>query len=265
MAQQEVRDFYESTGWEYVGEVSQDALINENLTHVASEYVSKVRLRIRENIGSGKAILDVGSGPIQYPEYLAYSDNFETRVCVDLSKKALEIAKKRIGEKGRTVEGDFLKLPQFPEAPFDGAALINVLYHVEKSNQNLLVRKILDNLNQGSRLVVVYSDAGTLSARLTGASLRMKRLVKGIWEEGNSSKNENPIYFYRHRSQFWRQFEDVSRIEIRAWRTFSPPLEKLFFKKMFFGRYFLRILYKLEKINFWAKIAEYQLIVITKK
>ena len=32
-----------------------------------------------------------------YPEYLTYSANFKKRYCVDLSKKALDVAKKNWG------------------------------------------------------------------------------------------------------------------------------------------------------------------------
>ena len=73
MKKETVEDFYNNTGWKLEGENTRDAIINENLTPVAAEYVSKVRLRILENLGGGKNLLDIGCGPIQYPEYAEYS------------------------------------------------------------------------------------------------------------------------------------------------------------------------------------------------
>jgi ubiquinone/menaquinone biosynthesis C-methylase UbiE len=94
-----------------------------------------VRLRILENLGGGKNLLDIGCGPIQYREYAGYSKNFELRVCNDLSQEALKIARSKIGVHGKYIVGDYLAMSSLREAPFDGAAFINVLYHVEKVSQ----------------------------------------------------------------------------------------------------------------------------------
>ena len=77
----DVEHFYNNQGWERVGNDTHDAIINENLTSVASKYVNRVRNRISEKLGSGEVLLDVGSGPIQYPEYVEFSRNFTTRIC----------------------------------------------------------------------------------------------------------------------------------------------------------------------------------------
>ena len=53
MAKQSVKDFYDNEGWKYAGANSRDAIINENLTEIASKYVHSVRLRIFNAIGSG--------------------------------------------------------------------------------------------------------------------------------------------------------------------------------------------------------------------
>ena len=225
MPQFSVKDFYDNEGWEFSNSNSHDALINENLTEVASSYVSKVRLRVREQLGFGENLLDIGCGPIQYAEYAAYSESFKLRVCVDLSKNALKIAEQRIGPKGRYIVGDYLTLPPLDFAPYDGATLINVLYHVEKDLQSTLVKKVLSELNPGKKLVIVYSNTYTLSAALTKKAVDIKHLLLRIFTKQNARDLENPIYFYRHSQKFWNQFSDSASIEILSWRTFSPPLE----------------------------------------
>jgi hypothetical protein len=259
-----VKDFYDNEGWDFSNANSHDAVINENLSEVASTYVSSVRLRIKENLGSGENLLDIGCGPIQYEEYGAYSEKFKLRICVDLSKKALKVAERRIGTKGRYIIGDYLSLPPLEFAPYDGATLINVLYHVEKELQSSLVRKVLSELNPGKKLVIVYSNPNTLSAAVTQAVVFGKHLFLRIFGKQKTRDLANPIYFYRHRPNFWKQFSDLAYTEILSWRTFSPSLEKLIFRKLLLGEIGLRMLFRLEQYSFWAKFSEYQMIVLTK-
>jgi SAM-dependent methyltransferase len=265
MARISVKDFYDNEGWEFSNSNSHDATINENLSEVASNYVSKVRFRIKEQLGFGENLLDIGCGPIQYEEYAAYSEMFKLRICVDLSEKALKVAEQRIGLKGRYFVGDFLSLPPLDFAPYDGATLINVLYHVDKELQSSLVRKILSELNPGKKLVIVYSNPNTLSAVVTKIAVVSKHIFLRIFDQQKATDLDNPIYFYRHKPKFWKQFSDSASIEFISWRTFSPPLEKLIFRKLLLGDSCLRILFTLEQYSFWARFCEYPMIVLTKK
>jgi len=265
MTNKDVKNFYDNEGWQYFGENSRDAIINENLTKVAASYVSNVRLRILEKLGSGEALLDIGCGPIQYPEYVAYSQNFKLRICVDLSAEALKFAKNKIGKDGRFVIGDYLNLESPKEAPFAGATLINVLYHVEKSRQEELVRKILADLKPGANLVIVYSNPRTLSAVTTKFLVAIKhKFIRGLGHQEIETL-VNPIYFFRYPKSFWNRFQDQAVISTSAWRTFSPALERLLFRENLFGGYLLRALFDLEKLKFWGLISEYTLIVLKKR
>ncbi len=171
MSRYSVKDFYDNEGWEFSHSISRDAMINENLSDIAADYVRKVRMRIKEHLGFGENLLDIGCGPIQYEEYASYSEMFKLRICVDLSKKALKVAEQRIGLNGRYIVGDFLTLPSLDYAPYDGATLINVLYHVDKDLQSTLVRKVLSELNSGKKLLIVYSNPYCLSAVATKAAV----------------------------------------------------------------------------------------------
>jgi ubiquinone/menaquinone biosynthesis C-methylase UbiE len=264
MTSDPVKNFYNKRGWQLNNGISHDAQINENLTEVASHYVTKIRLRIRDFLGKGFVLLDIGCGPIQYQEYVTFSENFTKRVCVDLSKEALEIAKTKILGPAEFIEGDYLKLNRLRDSPFDAATLINVLYHVEKDSQSVLVNKVLDDLKKQGVVVIVYSNPKSFSSRLTKLLLRIRNIIREINPRHKYDKYENPIYFYRHDLSFWESFQDTAKVEIFAWRTFSPQLEKILFKKYFFGKLLFVLLFKLEKLKFWAKISEYQLITLTK-
>ena len=85
----QVKNFYETKGWTQVGDVTSDAAAFEDLREAARSYVSACRLRVLKHLPKGgHRLLDMASGPIQYPEYLKYSEGFDTRVCVDLSARA---------------------------------------------------------------------------------------------------------------------------------------------------------------------------------
>jgi len=264
MADKSIREFYDEIGWNLVGDTTTDALINENFTEVATEYVHKVRGRIGEVLGSGDNLLDIGCGPIQYPEYLAYSRNFEKRICVDLSKKALEIAKSKLGGHGVFFVGDYLEIKTEYE-PYAGATLINVLYHVDLNLQEKLVRKIISELESGAALVVVYSNPKSFSSRLNTSLVFAKRFFRLVFQRRNFNSQSNPIYFERHELNFWNLFESECDVKVMAWRTFTPAIEKVLFRKFFLGKKLLHLLFKIEKQKAWARIAEYQMITLTKK
>ena len=70
----------------------------------------------------GDLSLDAASWPIQYPEYLDYSRGFSKRVCVDISQRALDLAREKLGERGEYTRASILELP-FPDNHFDAMSL----------------------------------------------------------------------------------------------------------------------------------------------
>ena len=95
--QHQVRDFYDKVGWKLTShDVYQNARY-EDLRKVSKEYIQRCHLRVNQHLpNSGKYLLDAGSGPVQYPEYLTYSEAYKYRVCLDLSITALREARKKL-------------------------------------------------------------------------------------------------------------------------------------------------------------------------
>ena len=160
----QVRDFYDSTGWQS-GTAGSDAVYGdaqlwEDLRPCAAAYVSACRLKLLEFLPqSGTRILDAGSGPIQYPEYLEYSRGFAQRVCVDLSQRALDEAREKLGDRGDYVRASLLELP-FPDDHFDAAVSLHTIYHIERDRQEAAVWELVRVLKPGARAVVVYANPG---------------------------------------------------------------------------------------------------------
>ena len=79
-AEARVAEFYGSVGWDTEDEITEDARRWEDLRPHAAAYVSQCRLRVaRHTSERGQYLLDMASGPIQYPEYLEYSRTFDKR------------------------------------------------------------------------------------------------------------------------------------------------------------------------------------------
>src|SRR5512133_990735 len=116
---QQVRQFYDQVGWQVVGEGTYQNARYEDLRLVSREYIHNCHLRVGRFLKpTGRYLLDAGCGPIQYPEYLTYSQGYEKRVCLDISIVALKEARSRIGDKGFFVVGDVSNLP-FADEVFD--------------------------------------------------------------------------------------------------------------------------------------------------
>jgi SAM-dependent methyltransferase len=247
--------FYSTKGWVNADGYSLDASLNENLTSCAVQYVKAVRERLGKHLIGGEKLLDVGCGPIQYVEYLKYSNEFQYRYCVDFSATALAQARTKLGGKGRYFHGDFLDEKLLKVYDFDAALLINVLYHIRIDLQEEFVLKLLGHLRPGGKAIIVYSNPRSISTQLTNLGKSVKSFGK------NTKHDSESIYFQRHDLSFWNKFNETAVIKIYAWRTFSPQLENIFFR----NKKMLSVLFRLENLSWWWKISEYQTIVLEKK
>ncbi len=155
-----LQDFYDSIGWQKERQEAAsfvDALKWEDLRPVASEYIHNCHLRVNRYIqNKGRYLLDAGSGPIQYPEYLSYSDGYDYRICIDISFLALKEAQKKLGDKGIYILGDITNIP-LQDNTVDGAVSLHVIYHIPKDEQISALREIHRVLKPGSSAAIVYS------------------------------------------------------------------------------------------------------------
>ncbi|HNS64651.1 MAG TPA: hypothetical protein PKN11_09495, partial [Anaerolineaceae bacterium] len=88
---QEVRHFYDRVGWQTEADGQYQNAQYEDLRPVSQQYIHRCHLRVNRHLKPhGRYLLDAGSGPVQYPEYLTYSKGYERRVCADISPVALQ-------------------------------------------------------------------------------------------------------------------------------------------------------------------------------
>lgn len=210
----QVRDFYEDQGWRTSAAEGEgayaDAQLWEDMRPCAAEYVSACRRKVLAFLPDrGERILDAGSGPIQYPEYFEYSQGFAKRVCVDLSQRALDEAREKLGDRGEYVRASLLDLP-FPAGHFDAAVSLHTIYHIDRDRQEDAVRELIRVLRLGAKAVVVYANPDRLAAR-----------IKGLARRGRPGPESGPIYFFAHPLSWWERFAGEAEVEIVPWRSLN--------------------------------------------
>ncbi|NJD59814.1 MAG: methyltransferase domain-containing protein, partial [Anaerolineae bacterium] len=126
----QVREFYDRVGWQTESDGFYQNASYEDLRPVSQEYIHKCHLRVLRHLNlRGRYLMDAGSGPIQYPEYLEYSKGYQYRVCADISFVALQEARKRIKAHGLFVVCDIANLP-FKSGCLDGLVSLHTLHHL---------------------------------------------------------------------------------------------------------------------------------------
>ncbi|MDZ4677674.1 MAG: methyltransferase domain-containing protein [Oligoflexia bacterium] len=256
--EEKVKKFYESQGWaaDQTGSTT-DAKLWEDLRPMAQKYVAACRRKLLKYLPkNGDLFLDCASGPIQYPEYLEYSQGFKKRICVDISQRALDVAQKKLGSRGETVCASLLNLP-FPDNHFDAAVSLHTIYHIDQTQQETAVRELLRVAKPGTPIVIVYSNPNRLLAR-------MKRFVK---PEPTPTEDSERIYFYAHPLKWWKQFEDKADVKTVAWRSLTAKDAKRLIPGNKSGEVMLNALLKIETYlpKFMAGLSAYPLIILTKK
>jgi SAM-dependent methyltransferase len=281
-----LQDFYDSIGWQKGEQKAADfvdALKWEDLRPVASEYISNCHLRVNRYIQNrGRYLLDAGSGPIQYPEYLSYSDGYDCRICIDISFLALKEAQKKLGGKGIYILGDITNIP-LQDNTVDGAVSLHVIYHLPKDEQIAALREIHRVLIPGSSAAVVYSWPRSqmlkwwlfprrIKRNAFRSIQRLKSWVKKILRWENRRKAKTPVsgplkpYHYTHDQAYFETNLKGMEFEVAVWRSVSVPFMRMYIHPHLFGAAILRGIYRKEEGNpaLYGRIGQYPLFVIRK-
>ena len=264
-AEKKVSEFYNNVGWDTKDGITEDARRFEDLRDCAREYVRQCRLRVLRHIPDrGECLLDMASGPIQYPEYLDYSWNFRKRYCVDLSWSALETAKRKIGDHGVFLCGSFFDIP-LEENFFDCTISLHTIYHIDKDRQEEAVRKLVRVTRPGKNVVIVYSNPDRLIIRLVRFARKLGRAI-GVFRPA-AETGRTDLYFFDHPLDWWNRFEDVAEIRIFPWRSLHPDEQKRLIPDNRIGKKILDILFGLEDRFpvFFTRHFCYPQIVLTKR
>lgn len=278
---EDVRQFYDRIGWQMEADGFYQNARYEDLRPVARDYVHNCHMRIKRHLKpQGRFLLDAGSGPIQYPEYLTYSEDYQYRVCVDLSIVALQEAAKRTGAHGLFVVADVANLP-FEEDVFDGVVSLHTIHHVPGPEKGKAYRELYRVMLPGSCGVVVN---GWTVSPLMVRSQWLVRLMEGIGgrlaaRRGKSQpdvkKQQAAVQAEAKPTGTFIQKQDPAWLEkelqgipydILVWRSVSVRWMRALIHRQLGGRMWLRLLFWLEESfpHFFGRQGQYPLVVIQK-
>ena len=276
----EVQSFYDQIGWQKEGKGPfADALQFEDLRPVSRDYIHKCHLRLSRYLKhSGQYFLDVASGPLQYPEYLTYSEGFDSRICADISRLALEEARKKLGDRGVYLLADITRLP-LKDSSVDAAVSIHTVYHVPANEQLAALHELHRVLRPESSAVVVYSWGNhSLLMNLTVGPLRpwrilrehIPRILGSLMKRrsANASEDARPkLYFHAHRHQYFARQTQLSSFDVSVWRSVSPVFTKTYVHSWLLGKQVLALIYWLEDRfpRIAGRFGQYPIFVIDKR
>jgi len=284
---QRVRQFYDRVGWQMERDGHYQNARYEDLRPVARNYIHRCHLRVKKYLKpAGRFLLDAGSGPVQYVEYLTYSEGYRYRVCVDISIVALQEARQRLGAHGLYVVADIANLPFKPE-PFEGVVSLHTLHHLPLEEQSKAYDELYRVLQPGCSAVVVngwtesalmrrsaglvrwMERAGNWLARRTGKILVESAQPQIEAADSEKKKEAAPSgTFIRKQDAQWlrQQLGGRMKFEIYSWRSVSVRFLRAVIHDALGGRLLLRLLYWLEDTfpRYFGEKGQYPLVVIRK-
>jgi len=282
----QVREFYNSVGWKQIGEGVYQNARYEDLRPISREYIHRCHLRVGRFLpDGGKFLLDAGSGPIQYPEYLEYSNGFKYRVCLDISSLALKEARERIGKQGLFVVGDIARLP-FKQEAFDGVVSLHTIHHLPADEHQKAFLGLLEVLKPTASAVVVYTwgEFSPLMRLFKGPVVLAQWLIQQIRNRRQAGHSDpapmenvkqeaaelikKPGTFTTKHDYKWvrANLQSLPGLQIRVWRSVSSKFLRALIHQKALGSFWLRILFAFEELapRFFGRIGQYPMIIFKK-
>jgi SAM-dependent methyltransferase len=278
---QQVREFYDRVGWRLEGDGIYQNARYEDLRPVSAEYIHRCHLRVKRFLKQkGRFLLDAGSGPIQYPEYLTYSQGYSYRVCLDISIVALKEARKRIGKQGLYVVADVANLP-FKPGVFDGIVSLHTLHHLNLDDQLRAYMELHRTLAPDSALVVVNGWQDSPLMRRLGWLISLAERVKSrlrdnpqqeivLEQRPEAIKKEPKGTFVQKQNAAWLRTQLAGNVKIEyqiyCWRSVSVRFLRAVIHQKLGGKLLLRLLFWLEERSprWFGEKGQYPIVVIRK-
>ena len=276
----QVREFYNQVGWQEASDGFYQNASYEDLRPVSHGYIHSCHMRVLRHLNpSGGLLLDAGSGPIQYPEYLEYSKDYHQRVCADISVVALQEARKRVGDHGLFIVCDIANLP-FKDNAFDGIVSLHTIHHLPAEDHIRAYQELYRTLAQAGKGVIVNGwDNPPLTVFLNIWISLAENLFALLQHRSKVSSNNKVItspedqtsnrgtYIRKHNAT-WLQKEvgTLMPIKIWCWRSVSVRFLRTFIHKRFAGKWLLKIVYWKEELfpHLLGKYGQYPLIELSK-
>jgi SAM-dependent methyltransferase len=234
--EQVVQYFYDNYGWVNKEGISGEDTLFRQFSPPYYPYHVGVDSRTMDCFSNlnGKLLL-AGGGDL--PEsHVKTANKFSETTCLDISKVAIDIARRKLEGRGEFIVGSILNIPT-PSDYFDACFCAHVIYHIERDHQARAIRELIRVIKPGGRIVVIYRNPVALPYllfRLT-KKLRLHKVLrrKKRYDRPNAqSPNAEippPLYYFAHPLKWWTQFEAECDIAITPWDVMSNEEEDVIF------------------------------------
>lgn len=269
LGNQLLENFYEEFGWKKLNNNQyNDAEVFEDLRDISKKYIHKCHMRVKKLIpDTGTYLLDAASGPLQFQEYLDYSKKYTYRVCMDLSPRALNEARNKIGNKGIYIIGNIAHMP-LQNNKIDAAISLNTIYHIPKEQQISAFKEIYRVLILGGPAVIVYEwGRHSYLVNLFVLPYKIKtHLDKWLLKLAPKLRVQPDIYFHAFNQGYFSEDKLGFKLKTYVWRSISVPFMKMYIHKSFFGKQLLNLIYKLEDRfpSIAGNVGEYPMFYVKK-
>ena len=268
---QQVRKFYDQIGWMQAGDGLYQNARYEDLRSISRDYIHKCHLRVSRHLApTGKFLLDGGSGPVQWPEYLTYSEGYRYRLCADISITALKEARKKLGERGLYIVADIAHLPMKSDV-FDGAVSLHAIHHLPLSEHRRAYQELQRVLKVERTAVIVNGWHEPLLMRMAEPFIQVGRLLSGRGlkrKKDWSTEDDQAGTFVEKMTPRWlkKELKNTVNYTVHPWRSLSPRFMRWFVRPQVGGAAFLKVIFWLEEHFPWffGKHGQYPMIVIRK-
>src|SRR5512143_3812259 len=239
-SKQQVREFYDTIGWSQQGDGLYQNARYEDLRPVSREYIHKCHLRVSRHLApSGRFLLDAGSGPVQWPDYLAYSKDYDYRVCADISITALQQARMRLKKRGLYVVADIANLP-FAADAFEGAVSMHTIHHLPLTEHKRAYLELNRVLKTGKSAVVINGWHNPFLMRMAEPFIGLARFLSGraAKKKKNWSGEDPAGTFVEKMTPRWlkNELNGEVKYQIFPWRSLSPRFMRWFVRPQFGGK-----------------------------
>lgn len=268
----DVQAFYDDFGWvkDDAG-VFNDTAAFTDIRTIARDYREACNARIMKRLSGGRFLLDVASGAIPHPEYLKFSAGYETRVCVDLSIRALREARRQLGDHGLYLLADISRLP-LADSGMDDVISLHTIYHLPPTEQAPAIDELVRVTQPGGRAVVVYvwshSVAMSVAFAIRSFLGRVRRLGRKpqFPSAGPNVKEEARALYFQPQDHDWFVREVARRysVKLRVWSAVSTAFQKRFVPEGRSGRMVIGLVKLLESAfpGIAGRVGTYPMFVI---
>jgi SAM-dependent methyltransferase/uncharacterized protein YbaR (Trm112 family) len=277
---QAVQNFYDRVGWQK-GEQGRyvDTIRFTDPRPLVQDYYRRCHLRMGRYLkAQGAYFLDVASGPIPDAWSLALSQDFAFRICVDLSRRALQEAQAKLGERGIYLLADITNLPIRDDA-MDALISLHTIYHVPADEQGRAFAELYRVLKPGSSAVVVYSWGDQVLPMKVLQGLKFilvkgpRTLFQGIWRKirhlppPDARPDPEPALYFHAQGRSWFNRSNLDfDFTILGYQSLNTRLLQTLIRPALGGAQLLNLIFYLEGAfpHLSGRFGQYPMILMTK-